>query len=314
MTPLIEYEAAIRLGAFVAVFLVMALLEIVLEERPLTLRRRTRWTRHGALLVVNTLLVRLLFPAGAAGAAVFAERHELGILRALPLPPWAAAVAAFLLLDFLLWLQHVLFHAVPRLFALHQVHHADRDFDATLGVRFHPLEMLLSMALKAGMVLLIGAPVFVVVLFELVLNATSVFNHANVRFPRAVDRLLRLFVVTPAMHRIHHSEAGQEMNANFGFNLPWWDRLFGTYRAAAAAPIVIGMHEHQDIGRQTLSWMLLLPFRSGSKLHVRFGGLMRNRPVAGIGAFLLFVFASTGVLAADTAPPSEPLWRFDTQG
>lgn len=129
--------------------------------------------------------------------------------------------------------------------------------------------MLLSMALKAGMALLIGAPAFVVVLFELVLNATSIFNHANVRFPRAVDRLLRLFVVTPAMHRIHHSEAGDDGNANFGFNLPWWDRLFGTYRAVAAAPIVVGMSEHPDIGRQTLSWMLVLPFRSDSKPYVR---------------------------------------------
>ena len=151
---------------------------------------------------------------------------------------------------------------VPRLFALHQVHHADRDFDASLGVRFHPLEMILSMTLKAGMVLLIGAPPLVVVIFEIVLNATSVFSHANMRLPRGLDRVLRMFLVTPAMHRIHHSEAGEEMNANYGFNLPWWDRLFGTYRAAASAPIVVGMPEYPDAAEQTLPWLFALPFRS----------------------------------------------------
>lgn len=265
MNVLVEQEGVIRLSAFFAIFAVMALLEILLEERPLTLRRGRRWTRHAALLIVNTLVVRLLFPAGAVGAAVFAERHGIGILHLIALPPWLAAIAAFLVLDFLLWLQHVIFHAVPALFALHQVHHADRDFDATLGVRFHPLEMLLSMALKAGMVLLIGAPAFVVVIFEIALNASSVFTHANVRFPDAVDRLLRRFVVTPAMHRIHHSEAGAEMNANYGFNLPWWDHLFGTYRGDAAAPIVVGMPEHPDNARQTLRWMLALPFRARAK-------------------------------------------------
>ena len=269
MNVLVEHEGTIRLAAFAAVFAAMALLEIALEERPLFMRRRARWSRHGALLVVNTLAVRLLFPAGAVGAALFAERHGVGILRVIPLPPWVAAIAAFVILDFLLWLQHVVFHAVPRLFALHQVHHADRDFDASLGVRFHPLEMILSMTLKAGMVLLIGAPPFVVVVFETVLNATSVFNHANMRLPRALDRVLRVFLVTPAMHRIHHSEAGEEMNANYGFNLPWWDRLFGTYRATAAAPIVVGMPEYPDAAEQTLPWIIGLPFRSRLRRFVR---------------------------------------------
>lgn len=262
MNAVVQHEGVIRLAAFAAIFAAMALLEIVLEERPLITQRRGRWMRHGAMLVINTLVVRLLFPAGAVGAALFAEHRGVGILRVIPLPPWIAAIAAFLALDFLLWLQHVVFHAVPRLFALHQVHHADRDFDASLGVRFHPLEMILSMTLKAGMVLLIGAPPFVVVIFEIVLNATSVFNHANIRMPRALDRVLRMLLVTPAMHRIHHSEAGEEMNANYGFNLPWWDRLFGTYRPAAAAPIVVGMPEYPEVAEQTLPWMIALPFRS----------------------------------------------------
>lgn len=305
MSALTEHEALVRLGAFAAVFAVMALLEIVLEERPLTLPRRTRWSRHAAMLVLNTLAVRLVFPAGAAGAALFAERHGLGVLRAASLPPWLVAVAAFLLLDFLLWLQHAMFHAVPRLFALHQVHHADRDFDATLGVRFHPLEMLLSMALKAGVVLLIGAPAAVVVLFELVLSGTSVFNHANVRLPRALDRLLRLFVVTPAMHRIHHSEAGDERNANYGFNLPWWDRLFGTYRAAARTPVVVGMPEHREPRRQTLWWMLALPFRR------RETGMTRTGPLTAGLALLLLPFALAAVAAAQ---PADALWRFETHG
>lgn len=263
MNGLVQHEGLIRLSAFVAMFVAMAVLEVVLEERPLSVPRGTRWRRHGGLLLFNSLLVRLLFPAGAVGAAVFAERHGLGILRVVELPPWVLAVGAFVLLDFLLWLQHVIFHAVPRLFALHRVHHADRDFDASLGIRFHPLEMILSMILKAGMVLLIGAPASVVVLFEIVLSATSIFNHANVRFPESVDRALRLFVVTPAMHRIHHSEAVADMNTNFGFNLPWWDHLCGTYRRGADGPIIVGMPQYPNGARQSLLWILALPFRSG---------------------------------------------------
>ena len=262
MNVLVEHQGVIRLAAFMAVFAAMALLEIVLEERPLIARRQKRWTRHGALLIINTLVVRLLFPAGAVGAALFAERHGVGILRIVPIPPWLVAIVAFVALDFLLWLQHVVFHAVPRLFALHQVHHADRDFDTSLGVRFHPLEMILSMALKAGVVLLIGASPLVVVFFEIVINATSLFNHANIRIPRTLDRVLRAILVTPTMHRIHHSEAGEEMNTNYGFNLRWWDRLFGTYRRTAAAPIVVGMPEYSDVSEQTLPWMIALPFPS----------------------------------------------------
>lgn len=263
MNALVQHEGVIRLAVFAAVFVAMAVLEMFQQERPLTVPRSTRWRRHGGLLLLNSLLVRLLFPAGAVGAAVFAERHGLGILRVIELAPWVLAAGAFVLLDFLLWLQHVIFHAVPRLFALHQVHHADRDFDASLGIRFHPLEMILSMVLKAGMVLLIGAPASVVVLFEIVLSATSIFNHANVRFPESVDRVLRLIVVTPAMHRIHHSEAAADMNTNFGFNLPWWDHLCGTYRRAADGPIIIGMPHSPNGARQSLLWILVLPFRSG---------------------------------------------------
>jgi len=263
LNTLVQNEGVIRLAAFAGVFLAMAALEVFMEERPLTVPRAARWRRHGGLLLVNSLLVRLLFPAGAVGAAVYAERHGLGILRVVELPPWMLAAGAFVLLDFLLWLQHVVFHAVPRLFALHQVHHADRDFDASLGIRFHPLEMILSMVLKAAMVLLIGAPAPVVVLFEIGLSATSIFNHANVRLPGPLDRVLRVFVVTPAMHRIHHSEAPADMNTNFGFNLPWWDYLCGTYRGAAAAPIVVGMPQYAQETTQSLLWMLALPFRSG---------------------------------------------------
>ena len=261
MNSLVANEALIRLSIFATVFLVMAVLEIFLEERPLNVARAKRWPRNGALLLLNTLVVRVLFPAGAVGAAVFAETHGLGILRVIELPAWLLAAAAFLMLDFLLWLQHIIFHAVPRLFALHQVHHADPDFDVTLGTRFHPQEMILSMILKAAMVLIVGAPAAVVVVFEIVLNATSIFNHANARLPKVADRILRMFVVTPAMHRIHHSQAAAEMNTNFGFNLPWWDRLFGTYLQAAGAPITVGMREHPDGTRQTLRWMLALPFR-----------------------------------------------------
>lgn len=260
MNALAESEALVRASAFAAVFAVMAILEVTLQYAPLHVPRRTRWRRHGSLLLINSLVVRLIFPGGAVGAALFAEHHGLGLLRVVVLPPALSAVAAFLLLDFLLWLQHVMFHAVPRLFALHQVHHADTDFDASLGIRFHPLEMLLSMAIKAAAVLIIGAPVLIVLLFEIVLSTTSVFNHANVRLGRGLDRILRMFVVTPAMHRLHHSAAAGEMNSNFGFNVPWWDHLFGTYRGAAAEPMTIGMSRYRDGARQSLPWMLALPF------------------------------------------------------
>jgi sterol desaturase/sphingolipid hydroxylase (fatty acid hydroxylase superfamily) len=227
---LIDREAVLRLAAFLAVLAVMAGLEAALPRRARLLGRWTRWPANLGIVVLNTALLRLLLPAGAAGVALTLERQGAGLLPWLGLPPWAAFVAALVLLDLAIYLQHVLFHAVPSLWRLHRMHHADLDFDVTTGSRFHPVEILLSMAIKLMVIAAIGAPAAAVIVFEIVLNATAMFNHANLRLPPGLDRLLRRIVVTPDMHRVHHSIRPEETNSNYGFNLPWWDRLFGTYR------------------------------------------------------------------------------------
>jgi sterol desaturase/sphingolipid hydroxylase (fatty acid hydroxylase superfamily) len=264
MSGWIESHADLLRGlSFVAVFGAMALAEALLEARPRRVARRPRWIHNLGLMLLNTALLRLLFPIGAVGAALWAAKQGVGLLH---LASWLAAVElvlAIVALDLVVYGQHVLFHSVPVLFRIHQVHHADIDFDVTLGSRFHPLEMLLSMGIKLGAVALIGASVSAVVLFETLLAVTSLFNHANVRIPHTVDRFLRWFVVTPAMHSVHHSADLADRDTNFGFSIPWWDRLFGTYRARARSERPpIGMPEFQFQARQTLGWMLALPFRS----------------------------------------------------
>jgi sterol desaturase/sphingolipid hydroxylase (fatty acid hydroxylase superfamily) len=266
---LLTWEPAIRLGCFAGVLLLMALWEVLAPRRPLTVRRPLRWTSNLALAALNTLAVRFLFPLGAVGVAVIAQERTWGVLNNVAVAGWLAVVMSVVLLDLAIYLQHVLFHAVPVLWRLHQVHHADLDFDATTGVRFHTIEIVLSMGIKMAAIVLLGAPALGVVIFEVTLNATSVFNHGNVRLPAWLDRLLRLVVVTPEMHRVHHSIIVRETNSNFGFNLPWWDYLFGTYRARPAAG-----HEGMTIGlsylrdeRQVdrLPGMLALPLVASSE-------------------------------------------------
>ena len=224
-------EAPLRLGFFFGVLSLMALWELLSPRRQLQTSKIVRWSNNLGLVVLNSLVLRLLFPAAAAGAAVFARDAGWGLLNILDPPYWLAIIASLLLLDFAVWLQHLLFHAVPVFWRLHRVHHADVDVDVTTGARFHTLEILLSMLIKFAVILLLGPPVVAVVVFEVILNATSMFNHANVRLPAVADRVLRMIVVTPDMHRVHHSIESDETNSNFGFNLPWWDRLFGTYRS-----------------------------------------------------------------------------------
>ncbi len=215
-------------------------------------------------MVLDTLAVRFLIPLGAMGAAVLAQQHGWGLFNNLALPEWLAAALSVVALDLAIYLQHVMFHAVPLLWRLHMVHHADLDFDVTTGVRFHVLEILLSMLIKMAVVLLLGAPAVGVLAFEVLLNATSMFNHGNVRLPAWLDRILRLFVVTPEMHRVHHSVHVRETNSNFGFNLPWWDFLFGTYKGQPAdghEGMTVGLEQFRDERRaDRLHWMLLLPF------------------------------------------------------
>ena len=277
---LVSHEAVLRGSAFAATFAVIAIAEILAEARPLRVARKRRWTRNLALTALNTVLLRLIFPAGATAAAIWAGIHETGLLRVATLPPLLEIPIAFALLDLAIYGQHRLFHAVPFLFRLHEVHHADVDFDVTLGSRFHPLEMLLSMAIKVAAIVAIGASAAAVVAFELILAVASLFNHGNVRLPGPLDRALRWLVVTPAMHRIHHSAERADRDSNFGFGIPWWDRLFRTYRERSVAePPRIGMREHQTALDQTVGWMLALPFST-----VRSDRSSRRRRASSAGA------------------------------
>jgi sterol desaturase/sphingolipid hydroxylase (fatty acid hydroxylase superfamily) len=264
-TLLQTYEAAIRLGFFIGIFAVMALWEVLAPRRVLTVGKAIRWANNLGLVVLNTLLLRLLFPAAAVGIAILAADNGWGLLNHFHAPAWLAIPVAVIALDFVIWLQHVMVHAIPALWRLHRVHHADPDYDVTTGSRFHPLEIILSMLIKFTAIVLLGPPVVAVFIFEVLLNATAMFNHGNVRLPAKLDRILRWFVVTPDMHRVHHSIEDDETNSNFGFNLPWWDRLFGTYRDQPR-----GGHEKMTIGirgynqPRDVSWlpgMIVLPFR-----------------------------------------------------
>jgi sterol desaturase/sphingolipid hydroxylase (fatty acid hydroxylase superfamily) len=261
---LLRHECAFRLGAFGGILVLMALWEALAPRRRPTVARPPRWASNLGLVAVSSAAVRLLVPAGAVGMALLAEARGWGLLNIASLPPWLAVVLSVVALDLVIYLQHVMFHAVPLLWRLHMVHHADLDVDATTGVRFHTIEILLSMGIKMAAVALLGAPAVAVLCFELLLNATSMFNHANARLPAWLDRALRLVLVTPDMHRVHHSALPRETNSNFGFNLPWWDFLFGTYRAQPAAGherMTLGLEHLRDERRaDRLDWMLLLPF------------------------------------------------------
>ena len=231
MPPSLPFnEPLIRIAAFVGIVTVVAAWELVAPRRPLAHPKWLRWSGNFGVVVIATIALRLLFPIAAVGTALFAQEHEWGLLNLTAWPGWLEFLIAVVALDLAIYLQHVLFHAVPALWRVHRMHHADLDFDFSTGVRFHPVEILLSMAIKMGVVLALGPPALAVLTFEILLNATSVFNHGNVRMPAAFDRVLRWFVITPEMHRVHHSIHPFETNSNFGFNLPWWDRIFGTYR------------------------------------------------------------------------------------
>ncbi len=257
-------QQAIRLGCFVGVLLVMALWEVLAPRRRLTVGWPLRWASNLGLVVLNTLAVRLLIPLGVIGLALVAQERGWGLFHNVTLPAWLVVTLSVVALDLVIYLQHVLFHAVPFLWRLHLVHHADLDLDTTTGIRFHTIEIVLSVGIKAAVVVLLDAPALAVLIFEVLLNATSLFNHGNVRLPVWLDRLLRLVVVTPDMHRVHHSVYPRETNSNFGFNLPWWDLLFGTYRAQPADghdDMTIGLKHLRDERKvERLHWMLLLPF------------------------------------------------------
>ncbi len=260
----IDLEPGLRLGAFATVFVAMLVWEQLAPRRSPTAPRVARWPGNLGVFLVGAILVRALFPAAAVGAALLASAWGWGLLNVLALPAWIEIVIAVVLLDFAVWAQHVVFHAVPALWRLHRMHHTDTDFDLTTGLRFHPLELVASMLIKFGAVTLVGAPVTAVLVFEILLNASAMFNHGNVRLPARLDRGLRWLVVTPDMHRVHHSWHPAETNANFGFALPWWDRLFGTYVAQPREGhqgMAIGLREFREPGERRLGHLLTQPFR-----------------------------------------------------
>lgn len=230
------WEPIVRLAAFLGVFAVMASWEALAPRRARLHARLARWPRNLGIMVINTLVVRLLFPTAAVGFALLARERGWGLFNALGVNEGIAAVLALIALDFVIYLQHVMFHAVPALWRLHRVHHADPDFDVTTGARFHPLEIVLSMLIKFATIAALGPPAIAVLVFEIALNASALFNHANVKLPVRLDSMLRWAIVTPDMHRIHHSQRRVEADSNYGFNLSWWDRLLGTYTPAAREP------------------------------------------------------------------------------
>jgi sterol desaturase/sphingolipid hydroxylase (fatty acid hydroxylase superfamily) len=261
---IINNEKIIRLVFFFGILGVMALWEIMAPKRALTVSKSIRWLNNLGLVFFNTALLRFIFPAAAVGMAVFANKQGWGIFNYYEIPFWLAVVVSVIAMDFVIYLQHVMVHAVPILWRLHRVHHADLDYDVTTGLRFHPIEIILSMLIKLATISILGPPVLAIIVFEVVLNAMAMFNHANVGLPAWLDKPLRFFVVTPDMHRIHHSIEDDEANSNFGFNLSWWDRLFGTYREQPRGghlAMTIGIRKFRSV--EQASWiggMLLMPF------------------------------------------------------
>jgi sterol desaturase/sphingolipid hydroxylase (fatty acid hydroxylase superfamily) len=258
-------EIAVRLGAAAAVFAAMALWEWRLPRRALTVGRQPRWPGNLGILFIDILAVRLLVPLTAVGVALIAAERGWGLFNLAGLPEAAKIVLGVIALDFVIYAQHYVFHHVPALWRLHRMHHADLDIDVTTGLRFHPLEILLSLAIKMAAVAILGVPALAVLIFEVLLNATSMFNHSNVALPKRLEPVARWIVVTPQMHQVHHSALRAETDSNFGFNLPWWDRLFGTYRAEPAAGetgMTIGLPIFRAAAESHILKLLTQPFRN----------------------------------------------------
>lgn len=257
-------EPTLRLAVFLSVLAAMALWEVAAPRRRREIPRLLRWTNNLALVVLDTAVLRLAFPMLAVGLAILAEQRGWGLFNLLAVPGWLAFVASVVILDLAIYGQHVVFHAVPVLWRLHRMHHADLEFDVTTGLRFHPVEIVLSMAVKLAVVAALGPPALAVLVFEVLLNATALFSHSNVRLPAGLDRVLRWGIVTPDMHRVHHSIDRVETDSNYGFNLSVWDRLFRTYRAQPAKghdAMQIGIGQFRTRRDLWLDRMLLQPFR-----------------------------------------------------
>jgi len=261
-------ETILRLGIFAGVLILFSSLEAIFPRRQRNLPRQGRWLTHLGITIIDALAVRLLGPLTAMAVAIWAGAKGIGLFNLTEFPLWVEIVLAFILLDFAIYLQHVISHRIPLFWRFHKVHHTDRDLDASSAVRFHPIEILLSMIYKCGLVLLIGPAALAVMIFEIVLNASAIFNHANLKLPFGLDRLLRVFIVTPDMHRVHHSVKPFETNSNYGFNFSIWDRVCRTYKAQPQAGhdgMTIGLAEHQSEQPAKLFWSLKLPFAKSAK-------------------------------------------------
>lgn len=262
-TIIADHESAIRLTASIALFALFALSELIKPRRKLTASKVNRWFTNLSIVVLDSLLVRLLFPAAAVGVALWSASAGYGLFNLFAVPFWIALPVSIIVLDFAVWLSHLLSHKIPLFWRIHRMHHADPDIDVTTAIRFHPIEIILSMIYKAGWVVVLGAPASAVILFETLLNGTAIFNHSNTRLSPAFDRILRLFIVTPDMHRVHHSTRRDETESNYGFNLPWWDRMFGTYidqPEGGHQEMHIGLPQWQDDRPTRLGWSLSVPF------------------------------------------------------
>jgi len=264
-----QSDGLIRLAVFVGVFFVMALIELALPKRTLITPKGRRWLTNLGISVVASAVLRLMaalaVPVAAIAAAFYAQQNQLGLLNNVAWPEWVKIALALVVLDLAIWAQHLASHKIPILWRLHKVHHADRDIDVTTAVRFHPIEIALSMLWKIVVVVPLGASPLAVFLFEVILNACAMFNHANIALPGWLDAVLRLFLVTPDMHRVHHSVQRREHNSNYGFNLSVWDRLFRTYTAQPEGGhlgMKIGLTPYQSENPTHFGWSLWLPFRS----------------------------------------------------
>jgi sterol desaturase/sphingolipid hydroxylase (fatty acid hydroxylase superfamily) len=260
---ILTQEPLIRVGSFIFIFAAMAFAEVRSPRRSLSVSKRGRWFANLALTFINALILRVLIPVVPVGMALICSEKGWGLLNAYPVPYGAALVFGVIFLDFVIYLQHVLFHNIPLFWYIHRMHHTDLDVDVTTGFRFHPLEILLSLGIKLAAVAAFGPPAAAVLLFEVLLNGTSMFNHSNLLLPEKLDRLLRLVVVTPDMHRVHHSVIIRETNSNYGFNLPWWDRLLKTYRPQPAKGhegMVIGLARFRKPEELILGKLLKMPF------------------------------------------------------
>ena len=258
-------DNSLRMVIFLSIFAIMAVAEWASPKRERSLPQGRRWLTNWGVVILDSVLVRLVMPILPIGVAMWAFEESWGLFHWLDLPFWLSVLLAFLLLDFAIWLQHLISHIVPVFWRLHQVHHADRDIDVSTALRFHPLEILLSLVYKFVWIAVFGMPAVAVFVFEAVLNGAALFNHANVRLPKRFDQILRLIIVTPDMHRVHHSVKPSETNSNYGFNLSIWDRLFGTYVAQPEAghdDMTIGLTRYQSDKPGEFAWSILLPFRN----------------------------------------------------